>query len=103
MRKLLRTGVAIALAIGVVACKEKSTPTQPPPPTPPKPGWEYTPEDFSIGHKHAPNADCNRQIDRLLDEIRNCFNTHPAPECEAIQGKNSEKIGQFIRSRHCAK
>jgi hypothetical protein len=103
MRKLLLTGVAIALATGIVACKEKAAPAQSPPRAAPKSGWEYTPDDFSIGRKHTPNANCNRQIDRLLDEIRSCFNTHPSQECEATQRKNSEKIGQFRKSRRCAK
>ena len=102
MENLLRGGVAIALATVMVACEKKTAPA-PPPPAPPKPGWEYTREDFGIGNKHTPNADCNRQIDLLLDEIRNCFNTHLAPECEALQRKNSEKIGQLRRSRRCAK
>ncbi|GEM_PF-1790050 len=103
MTNLFRFGVVLAIVAGVVACKDKPAAPAPVPAGPPKPGWEYTPDDFSIGHKHTHNAGCNRQIDKLLDEIRTCFNTHAAAECATLQKKNSQKMGTYIKSPRCAR
>lgn len=102
MSKLLRASVALVLTAGIVACKERAPETKPPP-APPKPGWEYTSEDFGIGRKHTANAWCNRQIDALLEETRRCFNAYPAPSCQDLQQQNSKKMGGYIRSPRCAK
>lgn len=75
----------------------------PPAPAAPKPGWEFTPEDFGVGHKATKNAWCNRQIDALREQTRTCFNARPAPECEGLQKQNADKIGRYIRSPRCAK
>jgi hypothetical protein len=92
-----------ALAAG---CREQATdaPATPAAPTAaPKPGWEYTPEDFNIGHKTTANARCNREIDKLREEIRSCFNARAPAECEGVRQANMKKIGVYIRSPRCAK
>jgi hypothetical protein len=70
---------------------------------PSDPNFKFTPEDFGVGRKHVANAWCNRQIDRLLDETRTCFNTQPAKQCEGMQKRNSKKIGGYIKSPRCGK
>ncbi len=102
MRKPLKMGLTIAVVVGFVACKENPVPA-PEPPSAPKPGWEYTPQDFGIGRKHTANATCNREIDQILGETLNCFNTRSPQACEALQKQNSAKIGAYIRSLRCAK
>jgi hypothetical protein len=67
----------------------------------PKPGWEFTREDFGVGRRHTQNDWCNQKIDALLEETRQCFNTHPAPQCEALQKRNSKKMGTYIKSSRC--
>ncbi len=64
---------------------------------------QYSEEDFGIGRKHTPNAWCNRQIDKLLEDTRQCVNTHAAGECDTRMKKNSQKMGGYIRSPRCAK
>lgn len=70
---------------------------------PTDPNWQYAPEEFGVGRTHVKNAWCNRQIDRLLDETRQCFNTRPARDCDDLQKKNSKKIGGYIKSPRCMK
>jgi hypothetical protein len=67
----------------------------------PKPGWEFTREDFGVGRRHTHNDWCNKKIDALLEETRQCFNAHPAPQCETLQKRNSKKMGAYIKSSRC--
>ena len=97
----------IFMAIAMAGCGKDedsdSSSTSAVPTTAPKPGWEYTPEDFGVGHKSTANAWCNRQIDKLRTDILNCFNAHAPAECEKMQQANLKKIGGYIRSPRCAK
>jgi hypothetical protein len=106
MRRLTRWEAIVLLVCALAGCQQEQAAAPAPAapvPGPPKPGWEFTPEDFGIGHKSTKNDRCNRQIDVLREETRSCFNARPAPECEALQTKNAEKIGRYIRSPRCAK
>lgn len=106
MMRALSVGAMLLVAVVAVGCRDKAAdapPTPTAPTTAPKPGWEYTPEDFSVGRKSTANAWCNRQIDKLREEIRTCFNAHAPAECEALQQAGSKKIGSYIRSPRCAK
>jgi hypothetical protein len=51
---------------------------------------------------HTRNAACNREIDRLLDEIRMCFNTRPTGSCDGLQQANSAKTGRIKNSARCS-
>lgn len=106
MKPALVIGLIVAAALVATGCQEKAAETPPAPAVPtaaPKPGWEYSPEDFSIGHKTTANARCNREIDKLREEIRDCFNARAPAECEGIRQTNTKKIGVYIRSPRCAK
>ncbi len=69
----------------------------------PGPNFQFTPEDFGIGRKHTPNTSCNREVDKILEDTRQCFNTRPAAECDDTQKKNSKKIATYTKSPRCAK
>jgi hypothetical protein len=88
-----------ALAILAIAgCKPK------PPADVPlnlKPRTDFTPADFGIGRPHTQNRACNREIDRLLNETRLCFNRHPDGGCDALQQSNSDHIGRLKNSERC--
>jgi hypothetical protein len=64
---------------------------------------EFTREDFGIGRKHTGNDWCNRKVDELLEKTRQCFNTRPDKECDAVQKANSKKMGVYLRSPRCIK
>jgi hypothetical protein len=65
---------------------------------------EYAPEEFGIGRRHTGDAGCNREIDRLLDEVRLCYkNSGSAAQCESIQQQNSDKIKRLKNSVRCAR
>lgn len=91
---------ALALAALITGCDRASVPDDAPTP---KPRWEYTQEDFSIGKPHTKNARCNREIDALLEPIRACYNTHEQTGCTALQAENSKKIARLKNARRCQK
>jgi hypothetical protein len=66
-----------------------------------KPRTDFTPADFGIGRPHTRNQACNREIDRLLNETRLCFNSHPDGGCDALQQTNSDHIGRLKNSERC--
>lgn len=66
-----------------------------------KPRTDFTQADFGIGRPHTRNQACNREIDRLLNETRLCFNTHPDGGCDALQQSNSDRIGRLKNSERC--
>jgi hypothetical protein len=94
--------LAIAMLAGVSACKQK-------PPTDDGKSHtvqrtEYDPEEFGIGRQHTRDQACNRDIDRLLDEIRLCYKElGTAARCEVVQERNSEKIKRLKNSVRCAR
>lgn len=65
------------------------------------PKYKFDVEDFGIGRKHTPNSRCNLQIDKLLEEIRACYNTQPAEVCKPIQDKNNNRIGHLKNLARC--
>jgi hypothetical protein len=94
---LLLAATALLLATTIHA----EPPAQGAPPT--DPNFKFSKEDFGVGRKHTPNAWCNKQIDKLLDEVRDCFNSNPATECEALKAKNTKKMGGYIKNPRCQK
>jgi hypothetical protein len=66
-----------------------------------KPRTDFAPADFGIGRPHTRNQACNREIDRLLDQTRLCFNSHPDGGCDALQQTNSDHIGRLKNSERC--
>jgi hypothetical protein len=66
-----------------------------------KPRTDFTPADFGIGRPHTRDQACNREIDRLLNETRLCFNSHPDGGCDALQQSNSDRIGRLKNSERC--
>ena len=88
----------LAILTGITGCKPK------PPADVPlniKPRSDFTPADFGIGRPHTQNRACNREIDRLLDQTRLCFNSHPNGGCDALQQSNSDRIGRLKNSERC--
>lgn len=65
------------------------------------PKYKFDAEDFGVGRKHTPNVACNRQIDKLLEEIRACYNAKPAEACLPVQDKNNNRIGHLKNSMRC--
>lgn len=97
MKRKLLLLVVVALAVG--GCKQKPPPDEPSR-TPPR--TDYAPEEFGIGRNHTKNAACNREIDRLLEQVRLCYGSRPIPECEALQGDNSSKIARLKNTSRCS-
>ncbi|HKQ30213.1 MAG TPA: hypothetical protein VJS66_02910 [Burkholderiales bacterium] len=96
----------IQIAIGVIlTALAISAPAQngATPSAPGKPKHQWDPEEFGIGRKHTANTRCNRAIDKLIEENRQCYNTRPAADCETLLKKNSKKMGTYIKSPRCAK
>jgi len=102
MNTKMKTKTTIVVAAVLLAVAAPAL-TQASGSAPTDPAFQYTPGDFGVGRKHTANAWCNREIDKLLDETRRCFNAHPASECDALQKKNSKKVGGYIKSSHCAR
>jgi hypothetical protein len=99
----MRTRIALALALAVLAppVLPQERPAAEPAPPKSRPQWE--PEEFGIGRKHTANARCNRAIDKLIAENLACYNARPAGECETLLKQNSKKMGVYIKSPRCAK
>jgi hypothetical protein len=62
---------------------------------------DFTPEEFGVGRAHTRSDSCNRDIDRLLEEIRACYNASPGDKCTVLQRANSDKIGHIKLARRC--
>lgn len=91
--------LVIALCgISLAACKQKPPPDQPSR-TPPR--TDFTPEEFGIGRKHTPDAACNREIDQMLEQVRQCYNTRPMAECDRLRSADSDKIARMKNSTRC--
>lgn len=98
MTRVLAIVMLASLAMLAAGCKPK------PPADVPlnlKPRTDFTPADFGIGRPHTQNRACNREIDRLLDQTRLCFNSHPDGGCDALQQSNSDRIGRLKNSERC--
>lgn len=88
----------LAILAAAVGCKQK------PPPDDAvhiQPRTDFSREDFGIGRPHTRNAACNREIDRLLDETRLCFNRRPGEGCDRLQQANSDRITRLKNSDRC--
>ena len=99
LRPLLGVRILLLCAIvALAACKEK-------PPegahVPTQSRTDFAPDEFGIGRAHTKSRACNREIDRLLDEVRQCFNSRPAGECEPLQQATSQRIGKLKNSARC--
>jgi hypothetical protein len=95
--------LAVALAVllaGAAGCKQKPPPDAPSR-TPPR--TDFTPAEFGVGRAHTKNAACNREIDQMLEEVRHCYNTRPAAECDVLQRADAEKTARLKNSRHCSR
>lgn len=62
---------------------------------------DFGPEEFGIGKAHTRSAACNREIDKLLEEIRACYNNRPESGCDAISTKNNDRIGRLKGLQRC--
>lgn len=62
---------------------------------------DFGPEEFGIGKPHTRNATCNREIDKLLEEIRACYNSRPESGCDGISAKNNDRIGRVKGLQRC--
>ena len=95
-----RLWLATVVVLAITACSE-------PPPYAPSAKTahrsDFAPEEFGIGRSHTRNARCNREIDRMLNEIRNCYNTGPEADCDALQRTNSDRIGRLTIARRCGR
>jgi len=68
------------------------------------PRTDYAPEEFGIGRNHTPDKSCNRDIDRLLDEVRLCYRKQGASgACDDIQTRNAERIARLKNTVRCAR
>jgi hypothetical protein len=62
---------------------------------------DFAPEDFGVGRAHTKNAVCNRQIDQLLGQVSDCYNTRPTAECDQQMRTSSDKIARIKNSSRC--
>ena len=95
-----RPYVAIAfLVLSLAACH------QPAPDEPPEVKTQhrtdFTPEEFGIGRPHTGSARCNREIDQLLEQIRQCVNNNPGADCGTLQQTNNNRIARLENSLPC--
>lgn len=102
MRNCLTILCVAMAALVVVACKKS------PPPDDGKahiaPRTDYAPEEFGIGRHHTPDRNCNRDIDRLLDEVRLCYKSQGvSASCDKLQQRNSERITRLKNTVRCAR
>ena len=56
-----------------------------------------------MGRKHTPNDKCNQDVDKLLEELRACYNAHEAAKCGELHDKNWRQIGEIKKQRRCRK
>ncbi len=95
MTKRLLTVLMLVAGWNLVSCKDQ--------PPPPKPHYIYTQEDFGMGRAHTHNESCNREIDRLLNETRLCYNAPESTNCQALQDRNSQQIARLKNSQRCVR
>lgn len=89
----------ILVALSVGGCKQKPPPDLPSH-TPIR--TDFSREDFGIGRKHTKSTSCNREIDQLLENLRLCYGSRPAAECEILQRGNSDKIARLKNTSRCS-
>ena len=93
--------IVVALFLtNVAACKQKPPPDLPSH-TPPR--TDFSPEEFGVGRKHTPDAACNREIDQMLEQVRQCYNTRPTAECDLLRSADSAKIARLKNSQRCSR
>jgi len=96
MHKLALAAALIALtALGACQKQKPETPSKTPHRT------DFAPEEFGVGRKHTPDTSCNRDIDRLLDQIRICVNTRPSEECDQLRERNNKQMARLKNSVRC--
>ena len=87
------------LVLGLTAC-HKPAPEQPPE-VKTEQRTDFTPDEFGIGRPHTRSARCNQEIDRLLEQIRQCVNKNPGADCDTLQQTNNDRIARLENSLHC--
>lgn len=91
----------VLLALNLAACHK------PAPDAPPEVKTEhrtdFTPDEFGIGRLHTRSARCNREIDRLLEQIRQCINKNPGADCDTLQQTSNNRIARLENSLHCSR
>ena len=92
--------ILAVLIVSIAACKDKK-PIDQPSHTPPR--TDFTPQEFGVGRKHTPDAACNREIDQMLEQIRQCYNTRATAECDALRSADSAKIARLKNSQRCSR
>ena len=96
MRRSIWMLMLLALVVG--GCKK--APPETPSRTPHR--TDFAPGEFGIGKAHSKNAACNREIDALLEPVRQCYNSgRPEAECSALQQANSDQIARVKNSLRC--
>jgi hypothetical protein len=91
-----------ALLAGPAGCKQKPPPDDGKSHTVPR--TDYAPEEFGIGRQHTPDKACNREIDQLLEGVRQCYKGGGTfDKCEVIRQKNSAQIKRLKNSVRCAR
>jgi len=97
-----RPYVATALLIFSLAACHKPAPEEPPA-VKTEHRTDFTPEEFGIGRPHTRSARCNREIDRLLEQIRQCVNKNPGADCDMLQQTSNNRIARLENSLHCSR
>lgn len=54
-----------------------------------------------MGRKHTRNAACNRDIDAILNEVRQCVNSGKGVACDTLREKNSVRVTKIKNSNRC--
>lgn len=91
----LCTAVAV---FSLAACREPP-PNKPPTKTPHR--TDFAAEEFGIGRPHTKNAACNQEIDRLLNQIRVCYNSSARADCNVQQQTHSDRIARLKNKYRC--
>lgn len=87
------------LVLSLAACHQPTTGVPPEAKTAHR--TDFTPEEFGIGRRHTRSARCDREIDQLLEQIRQCVNENPGVNCDTLQQTNNYRIGRLETSLHC--
>lgn len=96
----VRIIVVTLFLANVAGCKQKPPPDQPSH-TPPR--TDFSPEEFGVGRKHTPDVACNREIDQMLERVRQCYNTRPTAECDLLRSADSGRIARLKNSTRCSR
>jgi hypothetical protein len=89
----------VMLLLGLAACHKPAP--EAPPEVKTEHRTDFTPEEFGIGRTHTRSARCNREIDQLLEQIRQCINKTPGAGCGSLQKSNNDRIARLENSLHC--